>query len=211
MFRESGEAVLIDFGLSRHDRLPDLLAEEFRLPMGTGPYISPEQVRHIRNDPRSDLFALGVVLYYLATGARPFGNPTSLHGLRRGLYRDPIPPRARADDPPWLQGDHPALPAGGSRDRYDTAAQWASSCTRAGPPGARAPDVRRRVRGRGETAVATLARSRTTAVGRRPALPGLPSSSWRWISPGSRRRWRTCFAWRPNASCTRNRARGWPA
>ena len=44
MFRESGEAVLIDFGLSRHDRLPDLLAEEFRLPMGTGPYISPEQV-----------------------------------------------------------------------------------------------------------------------------------------------------------------------
>jgi serine/threonine protein kinase len=41
MFRESGEAVLIDFGLSRHDRLPDLLAEEFRLPMGTAPYIAP--------------------------------------------------------------------------------------------------------------------------------------------------------------------------
>ncbi|MBR7784736.1 protein kinase domain-containing protein, partial [Undibacterium luofuense] len=40
----NGLAVLIDFGLSRHDRLPDLLDEEFRLPMGTGPYISPEQV-----------------------------------------------------------------------------------------------------------------------------------------------------------------------
>ncbi|HEY6148865.1 MAG TPA: serine/threonine-protein kinase, partial [Thermoanaerobaculia bacterium] len=51
MFRESGEAVLLDFGLSRHEALPDLLQEEFRLPMGTGPYISPEQVRHVRNDP----------------------------------------------------------------------------------------------------------------------------------------------------------------
>src|SRR5258706_1587523 len=43
MFRASGEAVLVDFGLSRHDRLPDLLEEEFELPMGTGPYMSPEQ------------------------------------------------------------------------------------------------------------------------------------------------------------------------
>ena len=104
MFRQSGEAVLLDFGLSRHDALPDLLQEEFRLPMGTGPYISPEQVRHIRNDPRSDLFSLGVVLYHLATGERPFGNPTTVRGLRRRLYRDPVPPRARVHDlPPWLQ------------------------------------------------------------------------------------------------------------
>src|SRR5207237_7821580 len=71
MFRPSGEAVLIDFGLSRHDRLPDLLEEEFELPMGTAPYMSPEQVQFIRNDPRSDLFALGVMLYHLTTGERP--------------------------------------------------------------------------------------------------------------------------------------------
>lgn len=104
MFRESGEAVLIDFGLSRHDRLPDLLAAQFHLPMGTGPYISPEQVLNVRNEPRSDLFALGVVLYFLATGKRPFGNPTTVTGLRRRLYRDPVPPRAlSADFPPWLQ------------------------------------------------------------------------------------------------------------
>jgi nucleotide-binding universal stress UspA family protein len=109
MFREGpghekGEAVLVDFGLSRHDRLPDLLEEEFELPMGTGPYMSPEQVQFVRNDPRSDLFALGVMLYHLATGARPFGAPTSVRGLRRRLYQEPVPPRAlRADLPPWLQ------------------------------------------------------------------------------------------------------------
>jgi nucleotide-binding universal stress UspA family protein len=104
LWRPGGEAVLIDYGLSRHDRLPDLLAEEFRLPMGTGPYISPEQVLGTRDDPRSDLFALGVMLYHLATGERPYGFPQSVRGLRHRLWRDPVPPRAhRADMPPWLQ------------------------------------------------------------------------------------------------------------
>jgi protein-serine/threonine kinase len=104
MFRADGTAVLVDFGLSRHDRLPDLLEEEFRLPMGTGPYMSPEQVQFVRNDPRSDIFALGVMLYHFTTGERPFGAPNTVRGLRRRLYVDPIPPRSiRADCPPWLQ------------------------------------------------------------------------------------------------------------
>ncbi|MEN9418724.1 MAG: hypothetical protein RI988_2344 [Pseudomonadota bacterium] len=104
MFRANGTAVLVDFGLSRHDQLPDLLEEEFRLPMGTGPYMSPEQVQFVRNDPRSDLFALGVMLYHLCTGQRPFGSPESVRGLRKRLYQDPVPPRRlREDCPPWLQ------------------------------------------------------------------------------------------------------------
>ena len=104
LFRPTGEAVLVDFGLSRHDHLPDLLEEEFALPMGTGPYMSPEQVQFIRNDPRSDLFALGVLMYHLATGERPFGQPTSVSGLRKRLYTAPVPPRAlRPDTPAWLQ------------------------------------------------------------------------------------------------------------
>jgi protein-serine/threonine kinase len=104
LFRPDGTAVLVDFGLSRHEQLPDLLEEEFSLPMGTGPYMSPEQVQFVRNDPRSDLFALGVMLYHLATGERPFGQPASVRGLRRRLYVDPVPPRAiREDIPPWLQ------------------------------------------------------------------------------------------------------------
>jgi hypothetical protein len=66
--------------------------------------MSPEQVQFVRTDLRSDLFALGVMLYHLATGARPFGAPESVRGLRRRLYVDPIPPRAlRRDCPPWMQ------------------------------------------------------------------------------------------------------------
>ncbi len=104
MLRPSGEAVMLDYGLARHDQLPDLMREEFRVPFGTAPYMSPEQLRGIRDDPRSDLFALGVLLYFFSTGERPFGEAESLGGMRRRLWRDPVPPRAlRADYPPWLQ------------------------------------------------------------------------------------------------------------
>jgi protein-serine/threonine kinase len=104
LLRGDGTAVLVDFGLSRHDALPDLLDEEFKQPMGSWPYIAPEQVQFVRSDPRSDLFALGVMLYQFTTGELPFGEPRSMRALRRRLHVDPPPPRAlRADCPPWLQ------------------------------------------------------------------------------------------------------------
>jgi serine/threonine protein kinase len=102
--RPGGEVVLVDFGLSHHRLLPDLLEGEFRLPRGTAPYMAPEQVAGLRADPRSDLFALGAVLYLLATGAPPHGDPQRLAGLRRRSWRDPVPPRRlRADCPDWMQ------------------------------------------------------------------------------------------------------------
>lgn len=101
---ESGEAALVDFGLAHHDQLPDLLEEEFRVPYGTAPYMAPEQILGVRNDSRSDLFALGVLLYFFSTGVRPFGDPSGKRRLHRRLWRDPVPPRRRrADYPPWLQ------------------------------------------------------------------------------------------------------------
>ena len=126
MFRPDGTAVLVDFGLSRHDLLPDLLDEQFEVPLGTGPYMSPEQVRHVRNDPRSDLFALGVMLYHFTTGERPFGAPDSVRGLRRRLYIDPVPPRSlRPDCPPWLQEVILRCLEVNPERRYQTAAQLA--------------------------------------------------------------------------------------
>jgi serine/threonine protein kinase len=104
MFRPNGDAVLIDFGLSHHDQLPDLMKEEFRLPIGTAPYMSPEQLLGVRDDPRSDLFALGALLYFFTTGVRPFGQRETMRGMRRRLWRDPVPPRRlKPNYPPWLQ------------------------------------------------------------------------------------------------------------
>lgn len=102
--RPSGEMVLIDYGLSRHDLLPDLLAEEFTIPMGTFPYIAPEQFLRQRGDLRSDLYALGALIYEMATGRFPFGQPEKLSGVKKRLWRDPMPPRAiRKEIPEWLQ------------------------------------------------------------------------------------------------------------
>lgn len=104
LLRDDGVAVLIDFGLARHACLPDVVAEEVVRPMGSAPYVSPEQLLGVRDDARSDLFALGAVLYELATGRLPFGAPRTDRGLRRRLWRDPAPPAAiRPDVPPWLQ------------------------------------------------------------------------------------------------------------
>lgn len=105
MFRDiGGDAVFIDFGLSRHAQLPDLFSEEIRIPMGTAPYIAPEQVLRNRTDPRSDIFSIGAILYELVTGETPFGAPDSTAGLKRRIWRDPVPPRRlNPAVPDWLQ------------------------------------------------------------------------------------------------------------
>jgi nucleotide-binding universal stress UspA family protein len=104
LIRPDGSAVLLDFGLSCHAHYPDLLAEELRPAVGSPAWMAPEQVVGVRGDPRSDIFAIGVMLYELATRELPFGNPQTRGGLRQRLWMDPVPPRAlRPDLPEWLQ------------------------------------------------------------------------------------------------------------
>ena len=102
--RGDGTAVLVDFGFARHERFPDLLAEEMQFAAGSAGYVSPEQLRDRRGDPRSDVYSLGAILYELAAGEAPFGHPATLAGMRDRLWREPVPPRARNSNvPPWLQ------------------------------------------------------------------------------------------------------------
>ncbi len=104
ILRADGSCVLLDFGLSWHGHYPDLLAAEMRPAVGSPAWMAPEQVVGMRGDPRSDIFAIGVMLYELATGRLPFGAPATRGGLRQRLWMDPAPPRAlNPEVPPWLQ------------------------------------------------------------------------------------------------------------
>ena len=126
LFRASGEAVLIDFGLARHGYYPDLLAEELRVPLGNWVYMAPEQIAGVRCDARSDLYALGGMLYELATGRLPFGRPATVAELRGRLYRDPVPPRALVPAiPGWLQEIVLRCLEVDARDRYASAHELA--------------------------------------------------------------------------------------
>jgi len=101
--RSNGEMVLIDFGMAHHAQLPDLHDAAFGEEEGTTPYIAPEQLHHVRSDSRSDIYAIGAILYQLATGHYPFGRPNLL-SLAKRLVQPPLPPRCyRPDLPAWLQ------------------------------------------------------------------------------------------------------------
>jgi serine/threonine protein kinase len=130
LIRHDGSAVMLDFGLSCHAQYPDLLAEELRKAVGSPVWISPEQVVGVRGDPRSDIFAIGVMLYELATGELPFGQPATAAGMRQRLWMDPPPPRKyRPDLPEWLQEVILRCLEPVAADRYPSASHLAFDLT----------------------------------------------------------------------------------
>lgn len=130
LIRPDGAALLLDFGLSCHAHFPDLLAEELRKAVGSAAWIAPEQVVGVRGDPRSDVFAIGVMLYQLTTGELPFGEPVTPGGMRQRLWMDPVPPRQRrAEVPAWLQEVILRCLAPVAAQRYPSAAHLAFDLT----------------------------------------------------------------------------------
>lgn len=124
IMRKDGTAALIDFGFAHHAHFPDLLAEETRFGAGSAAYVSPEQIQGTREDPRSDLFSLGVVMYEMLTGKFPFGEPDA--DVRNRLWLDPMPPVALVPEtPPWLQEVILRCLEPRAAQRYQTAAHVA--------------------------------------------------------------------------------------
>jgi len=84
---------LIDFGIAGYEGARRLTFGKFSSTIGTPDYISPEQVKGKRGDARSDLFALGVILYEMLTAKAPFEGPNPLAIMNDRLLNDPVPPR----------------------------------------------------------------------------------------------------------------------
>ena len=93
MIDERDSIKLIDFGLASTAGARRLTFAKFSQLMGTPNYISPEQVKGKRGDARSDIFALGVILYEMVTGQTPFPGPSPLAIMNSRLKNAPVSPR----------------------------------------------------------------------------------------------------------------------
>jgi serine/threonine protein kinase/tetratricopeptide (TPR) repeat protein len=103
-----GRSKILDFGLAklaRAERREGSQAEtaagtEPGVVLGTAGYMSPEQVRGLAADTRSDIFALGAVLYEMLTGQRAFRRDSPVETMNAILKEDPPPLGATLRDAP---------------------------------------------------------------------------------------------------------------
>jgi serine/threonine-protein kinase len=89
---------LIDFGIAGKAGARRLTFANFSQNLGTPDYISPEQVRGKRGDARSDVYALGVMLYEMLTGHVPFTGSNPFAVMNDRLLNPPPPPRSLAPE-----------------------------------------------------------------------------------------------------------------
>jgi serine/threonine protein kinase len=129
MITESGTVKIMDFGIARVAGAEHLTSAGFM--MGTPAYMAPEQVLGNEIDARTDLYAVGVVFYYLVSAKLPFkgdtpiamaqsrvtSQPTPVRTMRQGLpaWIDPVIDRSLAREPP---------------DRFQTADQFREALRR---------------------------------------------------------------------------------
>jgi serine/threonine protein kinase len=93
LFREDGTPVLTDFGIARAIDSGTSLTRVGTL-VGTPAYMSPEQIKGLELDGRSDLYSLGIVLYEMLTGSQPFRADSTLSLALKHISEDlpPLPP-----------------------------------------------------------------------------------------------------------------------
>ena len=91
MLTPGGTVKLMDFGIARTDNEPTLLTAPGST-LGSMNYMSPEQVKGERTDERSDLYSLGISLYEMVTGDRPFHGDSSFSLMTAHVNQPPTPP-----------------------------------------------------------------------------------------------------------------------
>lgn len=95
MLCDDGSIRIMDFGIARSEDCRRLTFGGLSAPMGTPDYIAPEQVQGKRGDSRSDIYALGAMLYVMTTGIPPYEGDNLYVVMNARLTGDPQAPRNR--------------------------------------------------------------------------------------------------------------------
>ena len=104
MLMPDGGVKLMDFGIALDETLRKMTWAGLSQTMGTPDYMAPEQIKGKRGDARTDVYALGVILYEMLTGELPWSGDNVYAALRAKMQEDPTPPRRiRAEIPPALE------------------------------------------------------------------------------------------------------------
>jgi serine/threonine-protein kinase len=122
MLTLDGGVKLIDFGISLDTTLRKLTWSGLSRSVGTPDYMAPEQIKGARGDARTDLYALGVILYEMLTGVVPFHEDSLYAAMRKKVETLPVPPRRlRPEIDPALEEVvlHALEPA--PEDRFESA------------------------------------------------------------------------------------------
>lgn len=103
LLTEGGDALITDFGVARSAGVTGITGSG--VVIGTPDYLSPEQARAETVDGRSDLYALGLILFEMLTGKLPFRDGTPAEMLAQRIVRNPPSvDTLRADLPRWIVG-----------------------------------------------------------------------------------------------------------
>ena len=100
VFLTADGARILDFGIAKSTGLDEESSALTRTGhiCGTVDYISPEQIRGLSQDPRSDLYAAGVIIYEALTGETPFSGRTVGESLHKVMNDKLVSPRKRSGD-----------------------------------------------------------------------------------------------------------------
>jgi serine/threonine protein kinase len=126
MLDEHDNVKLIDFGIAGDTAAKRLTYANLTAALGSPNYISPEQAKGKRGDARSDIYAMGIILYEMLTGAVPFRGNNPVEIINDRLLNHPVPPTvADPSIPPQLQEVLYRALERDPRNRYASAREFA--------------------------------------------------------------------------------------
>nr|WP_085948503.1 Stk1 family PASTA domain-containing Ser/Thr kinase [Gordonia neofelifaecis] len=125
MIDRTGAVKVMDFGIARAMDDTSATMTQTSAVMGTAQYLSPEQARGIKVDPRSDIYSMGCVLFELVTGEPPFTGDSPIAVAHQHVHEDPRRPSSiRPEITPELDSVIMKAMSKNPANRYQTAAEF---------------------------------------------------------------------------------------